>query len=270
MKIAALPKRVVYENNPLAEVVCQIRFERLGDFGDAERAALKAEFAAAGYSNYGEEVAVSFVQQVGPVGSTQAHLTKVHVSSFISDDGFWRIGVCPEFVALTCVKYSSWHDFLPRLQVAVNAFISKHPAIKPTRIGLRYKDLIEREQLGLEGVAWHELIRPFLLGPLSPNALAEGQTPADADVGTFLSQTLLKLDDEAMVLLQSSLLTAADGKRRAFLIDADFFNEGVSVADIVTKPDLMRARLEGLHANAGALFYRGITERLHNALHPRA
>ena len=265
-------ERVVYEHNPLAEVVCQVRFEKLGDLGDSETAALQAEFAAAGYPNFGEEVSFGFAQQFGPDGvAAQAPvaLPQTRIRHFSSTDAVWRVSVCSEFVALTCLKYSGWGDFLPRLISVSQAFLDKHPEAKPSRLGLRYKDVVEREPLGLEGVPWHDLIQPFLLGPLAPNALATGQTATDADVGNFLSQTLLRLHD-AMLLLQSSLLASVDGQRRAFLIDADFYNEGDLELDLLTKPDILTARLESLHANAGALFRRGITERLHHALRPNS
>ena len=263
-------ERVVYEHNPLAEVVCQVRFEKLGDLDDGETAALQAEFAAVGYPNFSEEVSFGFAQQFGPNGvAAQAPvaLPQTRIRHFSSADGVWRVSVCSEFVALTCLKYSSWGEFRPRFISVSQAFLRKHPEAKPSRLGLRYKDVVEREPLGLDGVQWHELIAPFLLGPLAPNTLATGHTPTDDDVGNFLSQTLLRLDD-AMLLLQSSLLASLDGQRRAFLIDADFYNEGDLEPDLLTKPEVLTARLESLHASAGALFRRGITERLHRALRP--
>jgi uncharacterized protein (TIGR04255 family) len=262
-------ERVVYENNPLAEVVCQLRFERL-EIGPSETAAIQAELVEAGYPHYGEEVSLAFMQQLGPIGqSAQAPVTfpPTKISHFTSADGVWRVSLCAEFVALTCLKYSGWDTFQPRLLGAAAVFLNKHLDAKPARLGLRYKDVIEREALGLDGVPWHQLIRPFLLGPLAPDALADQQTPSDEEVSTFLSQALLHLAD-AKVLLQSSLLTSVDGQRRAFLIDADFYNEGELESDLLRNDAALTKRLEALHANAGALFRRGITERLHRALRP--
>lgn len=262
--------RVVYQHNPLSEVVCQLRFKKMQDITDIDKDALREEYLAAGYPNFAEEITFGFVQQIVPNSDTVAspvEFPRIRIFHFSSVDNFWRISVCSEFVALTCLKYSGWSDFLPRLLLASRVFVKKYQNIEPLRIGLRYKDVIEREPLGLNGVDWQELIHSFLLGPLAPNALAPNQTALDGDVVNFLSHTLLRLES-AMLLLQSSLLTSTDGERRAFLIDADFYNENEIEPELLRNDAMLAARLDSLHANAGALFRRGITERLHNALRP--
>lgn len=260
-------ERVVYKHNPLAEVICQVQFQQLPDFEEREVEELKSELAVAGYPGYGEEVSFGFAQQVDPSGSVQAPvlIPQTRIRHFSTADGAWKISICPTFVALSCLKYTSWTDFLPRLVDTSKTFHSRRPSAAPSRLGLRYKDVVEREPLGLAGVPWHELISPFLLGALAPYALADGQTAEEGDVQSFLSQTLLRLDD-SMVLLQSSLLTSIEQGRRAFLIDADFYNEGNLEADLLANPGVLKGRLETLHASAGHLFRRGITERLHHAL----
>lgn len=265
-------ERVVYENNPLAEVVCQIQFGRLDKFSELENTSLRADFSAAGYPIFGEEVSFGFSQQIvvdGVSTPTSAPISfpQERVHHFTTEDGVWRVCISTEFVSLTCSKYSGWDEFKRRMLEAIRMFAAVRRNVQPTRLGLRYKDVIEREPLGLEGTPWHELIQPFLLGPLAPNALAECQTPSETEVGNFQSQTLLQLN-HAMLLLQSSLLTSIDGDRRAFLIDADFYN---TVELEVGLPDIyefLTPRLDVLHASAGALFRRGITKRLHDALRP--
>jgi uncharacterized protein (TIGR04255 family) len=166
---------------------------------------------------------------------------------------------------LSCFSYQSWDVFYPKFLSLAKCFFANRTEVQPTRLGLRYKDLIEREPLGLDGCAWHELIAPFLLGPLAPNSLADEQVADESDVINFLAQSQFKLDD-AMLLLQSSLLATADNERRAFLIDADFYHEGSIQQEVLNDSDLLLKQLESLHSNAGALFRRGITERLHDAL----
>jgi len=264
-------ERVEYQNNPLAEVVCQLRFEKLADFSDAEKTAIRAEFSGLGYTNHREEATFAISLQIGPdriLSNNPVAPQQVRIQHFESADTFWRASISSNFIALTCTKYTRWNDFLPRLLIAARTFLSRHSEAVPLRLGLRYRDVIEREALGLEGVPWHSLIQPFLLGPLAPNALAESETAREEEVSNFLSQSLLRLDN-ATVLLQSSLLLSADGKRRAFLIDADFFNEGDLEHDLLLNSEVLASRLEVLHARAGALFRRGITQELHNALRPR-
>lgn len=266
--------RVEYEHNPLAEVVCQVLFERLEALSDESVAQFKAAFEELGYSQT-EQITMSFglppVAQVanGPgLVAVPAGWPQVRLDHFASADGIWKVSISAEFIALTCSKYTGWTEFLPRMLVAAQMFSKRCPGTVPLRLGLRYKDVVEREPLGLGNTPWNRLIKPFLLGPLAPDALADGQTAADQDVENFLSQSLLKLDN-SMVLLQSSLLRSIDGARRAFMIDADFYNLGELESDLLGNDDLLAARLHALHEHAGALFRRGITETLHHALRPR-
>jgi uncharacterized protein (TIGR04255 family) len=265
-------ERIVYAHNPLAEVVCQVRYEPVQETAATGVDEFRADFAAHGYSNHSTEVSVQFSHAFNLDGTTPQSPTVTPqgiIHHFQSEDGIWRISFGPEFLALTCLKYQSWDEFLPRLLLAIKTLQDPLSMAKPIRLGLRYKDVIEREPLGLNGAAWHELIQPFLLGPMMPDALAAGQTVPEQDVGHLLSQSLLRLEG-CMLVLQSSLLTAQDEQRRAFLIDMDFFNEGTLNPDVLRAPEQLGAQLEGLHTYAGALFRRCITERLHHALRPAA
>lgn len=53
------------------------------------------------------------------------------------------------------------------------------------------------------------------------------------------------------------------------MIDADFYNDSGLEADLLGNDASLELRLNTLHENAGALFRRGITDTLHNALRPR-
>lgn len=270
MRIEAF-ERVEYEHNPLSEVVCQVAFERLESLDDDVVKALRPTFAAMGYletQQIGMTVGLPAGIVVAGSGGQPQIVQQVRVDHFATADGTWKVSVSPHFIAMTCLKYSRWTDFLLRMLAAARAFSDHCPTVSPVRLGLRYKDVIEREALGIAGTPWHELIEPFLLGPMAPNALADGQTPSEDEIDNFVSQSVLKLDN-SMAFLQSSLLRSTDGARRAFMIDADFYNDAELEPNLLVKSDLLEARLHALHENAGAIFHRGITKVLHNALRPR-
>ena len=269
MKIAH-STRVVYKNNPLAEVICQLRFERLPDFEDQKIRSLCDSFFTLGYTNVSEELSFGFQQQFGPDGQViqaPVAIPKIRIHHCTSRDGIWRVSFCPEFIAITCQKYAGWDGFFERVLAVVSTFMDHCVDVNGTRLGLRYRDVIEREAIGLEGVPWHELIQPFLLGPVAPDALSDMQVAQEADVISFMSQTQLKIDD-SLLLLQSSVMSSIDGQRQAFLIDADFFHENALGINLVSGPVLLADKLKKLHINAGALFRRCIRERLHHALDP--
>lgn len=170
------------------------------------------------------------------------------------------------FLALSCTSYTEWDDFASRLRAATKHFLQLFGTVPLSRLGLRYRNVIEREGLGLTGVPWHELISGFLLGPLVPNALMENQTLDESHVGTFLSQSLMYLENSS-VLLQSALLTSAvDKHQRALMIDADFYVEEGIDSQLLERDEAFEQQLSALHADSGNLFRRGITERLLDAL----
>jgi uncharacterized protein (TIGR04255 family) len=274
MKIDA-SERVVYAHNPLAEVVCQVQFDALPALTQAEVAALQARFSTdMGHSVYQVEELTQVEYQVtfdgtAPAFSQQAlPANKIH--HFLSADGFWRVSFCATFMALTCLKYSKWEEFRPVFFNAIDCFGDVLKTARVSRVGLRYKDVIEREPLGLAGVAWHELIKPFMLGPLNPDALADEQTLTENDIGSLVSQYVLHLES-CKLLLQSSLLMSLDGQRKAFLIDMDFFNDHApALEQTITNRASLIDQLNILHGHAGDLFRRCIKEKLHDALRPAA
>lgn len=263
--------RVVYENNPLAEVICQLRFPRVDETTTQFREKLTVQLVDLGYSAISEEESIEFVHRVvvgEPPADAEVSFPKTKISHFSTADGFWRASISNQFVSLTCQRYTAWVDFLPRMLTVARLFGDAAPSASPVRLGLRYKDVVEREALGLDGVPWHELIQPFLLGAMTPSALADGQYPTEVDFLGFATNSLIRLEKGSM-LLQSALLTSTDRQRRAFLIDADFFIEGDEMpTSLLSSEGALRENLALLHQNAGALFRRGIKERLHRALRP--
>ncbi|MCW0031205.1 TIGR04255 family protein [Burkholderia pseudomallei] len=211
--------------------------------------------------------AISF-QTTGPVQMPPIPTPPSMLYHCSADDGTWRITLCSDFLSLTTTRYECWEDYLPRMLEAVTVLAKHYPNVAPKRLGLRYKDVIERESLDLAGTPWHELVRPFLLGPFAPGVLSDGFVPSECETRNLLLQSILSLDD-CMLLLQSSLLQSVDGQRHAFLIDADFFTEDAVCSEMLNQTSALQDTLDKLHNNAGALFRRCITGRLHDALGPQ-
>lgn len=259
--------RVIYQNNPLAEVVFQIRFDQVERLESGPSEEFVAELALLDYVVPGDEATyeVTFDMSAGHP-SENVGRRHIQIFHFTTSDNVWRVSLCSEFIAITCIRYPHWEGFREKILAVVERFSEFYSDISAIRVGLRYKDLIEREPLGLADRPWHELIAPFLLGPLFPGALIEGEGVRESDVVAMLSQSIIRLD-ECMLQLQSSLLTSGQNSaQRAFLIDADFFVENEMVSAVVSSRASLEIVLAALHLNAGSLFRRGITQELHNAL----
>lgn len=263
--------RVKYAHNPLAEVLCQIRFENIENFSTVLESGLRSGLIGKGYSVEAKEQELTFNIMVSPekeVSLPPRPMPMTSIFHFSSEDSVWKISICESFLAVTCTAYDSWETFKPRVVDVCRLLGVFYPETRPVRIGLRYKDVIERDPLGLSDVPWSRLISPFLLGPLAMGALSDDIAISEDDAENFVSQAQFSLDD-CKLLLQSSLLTSSDGSKRAFLIDADFFEHLDPEEELLSDSGTLESHMDVLHNNAGALFRRSITEELHAALSPQ-
>lgn len=261
-------ERVTYTNNPLVEVILQVRFGRVLSLEQGPPVNFQHEFADTHYpKSSAETVQLAFSTQVdGGVAVESSPAEVGRVFHFVTLDGSWKVSVCADFLSLTCSAYTRWEEFRARALEAFDAFRCLYPSIVPTRLGLRYKDVIERRPLGLEGTPWRDLLEPFVIGVLSSTTLTVGGDVPDDMVGTLVSHAALKLDSCSLTL-QTAQLKAMSGNERAFMIDSDFFSEPpVGQAETAS----IFEQFDVLHHSAGALFRRCIKEKLHVALGPSA
>ena len=260
-------KRVKYDNNPLIEVLCQVRFDRISELEHGGPEAFQRKFAHKYPKPIVENVA-TFQVVIGGGQPLEGvpQTTSAPIHHFLSEDQKVKVSVNAEFVTFSCEEYGRWEDFKRNALEAIEGFLEIYPQAVPRRIGLRYKDLIVRERLGLTGRPWSELVTPFVAGIFAVDDFFEAPPTVDDEAHIQqASQATLQLD-ECGLLVQSAMLKSADGAAQsAFLIDSDFFREspkyGLSNAEISND-------LEALHANADALFRRCITKVLHDALGP--
>jgi uncharacterized protein (TIGR04255 family) len=262
MNIKPLP-RVLYRNNPLVEVIAQVRFST--QFG--MRTAAPAEFQAA----LGSDYPVVYVEQMRGMNFSFEDGAQVQQSSdnfniyhFDSLDGFWRVSLCHEFVALTCRRYSEWADFQVRLNAVLDRFIRCYSNVGAyTRVGLRYRDVLIRESLDLAGVPWRDLLAPWVLGVYGAGSMIEAgeEYPGvESGIEMALNQSVLNLSG-CKVGLISGLAQNPDGVR-GFLIDTDFYMEGLNAWSL----ENIEPKFTALHSNAGHLFNHCITAKLSEAL----
>lgn len=256
--------RVRYAKNPLVEVVAQVRFPRVLEIDDQ----LPSDFQRAIREDYPlletQELALSVLIGQDPNKIMADDLPKRVVYHFIAPDRVWRISLSSEFIALTCDKYEQWEDFRPRMMAALEVVAKLYSVTHWTRMGLRYRDLIIREDIGLKDVPWRELIAPFLLGLTVADGLAEGDIP-ETDVLAAQSYVSFQLED-CVLGLRHGIVRKEQTGEQAYMIDADFYLDS-QVAEL--NLDAIEQHLDRFHANAGAVFRGCIQQRLHNTLDPR-
>jgi len=263
--------RVLYAHNPLVEVVAQIRFEQQASLITGLPAGLTEHLRVAGFVHMLQENSAAIQITFGEDSEKKPKLLQTPsnvptIYHFESADKVRKLSVCADFVALTTSRYTEWKDFKKDFLECVATIARLFPQARAKRVGLRYKDLIEREKLGLRDVPWRELVSPLVAGVFAIDNLASDGWVEEAAVAQQASQVSLVLDD-CQLLLQSALLRSVeDPKQQAVLIDSDFFRE-VSAEPI--NGDEIRALLDRLHSSAGSIFHHCIQRRLHDALGPQ-
>ena len=253
-------KRCIYQNNQIAEVVCQLRFPEILKISVQPpvnfQEAIRNEFPQ--YSSRKEMPAPKLegipgnmtVQKPEPVTNHQ----------FVSADGHWRVNLTGKFLSLACTSYTCWEDFARQLDKPLVAFIKTYQPAYFERIGLRYVNFFSRKELDLEGTPFRKLFQPTYLGPLMDEEVPEmGTSRCSIDVDTAIrGGCRVKIHAGPGMVKKNGQMD----KELKFIFDQDLYMPGrVPV-------NLSADTLQTLHAHADSIFRGAITDTLHNAMDP--
>lgn len=247
-------RRVVYRENPLKEVACQFSFSRLFAIDENLPAQFQGELGE-GYPNVDTREVVQFTFTVGTDPSSQAKRVNY---DFSTEDGAVTITLTSETLLIRTSEYTRWENFRLHIENALSAFCASYSVNQFSRIGLRYVDVIVREDIGLEGVLWKDLVRHAALGFLTEDAVPI------ADVLELSSATVLNLNGGGKVALRAAVgRQNTDSERKVFVWDTDFFED-----QTVKGKENAIAVCSKFNRASGSAFRWIITERLHDALGP--
>jgi uncharacterized protein (TIGR04255 family) len=256
-------ERVVYEKNPLEEVICQLRFPAILKI-ETEKPAAFQDRVRERYPCYKETAAV-LVPSAVPEEVAQ-WLTKGLPSAvgkvayrFASADESWALALNRDFLALTANNYTRWEEFKDRLDLALGALTDIYAPPFYERIGLRYRNVIHRSRIGMgEEIKWAELIRPEIAGVLVHPDLGDEVEEASHEIAFRLP------DSKGHVRVRYGLAKHKPTGESCYVIDFDLFDsKQTGIADATRKLDFF-------HHQGRLLFRWCITDRLHNALGPGA
>jgi len=254
--------RVIYANNPLVEVVCQLRFPALLRV-DVEPPAAFQEQIRAEYPVLKDKsneilglpadlppLVANLLRSPGGRQASQA------AYDFVSADGKWTVSLTRDFLALATTSYKRWEQFKEHLNGPLKALVDVYAPSWFSRIGLRYQDLIKRSSLGLADRPWPELLKQPITGLLASSDLR-------ATVTQTLTQTVIRLPNErGYINLRHGLVQVAGSDEICYLIDNDFF------IDQQTRPKDVYDKLDFFNQQSGRLFRWCITDVLDKAMEP--
>ena len=253
-------ERCIYRNNPLAEVICQLRFPEILAIG----ANLPVDFQEAirdEFPQYSSRQEAPAPKLVGAPGNPNLLKQPPKVNyQFASADGVWRVNLTSTFLSLACSRYTCWEEFAQKLDKPLACFLKIYRPAYYERIGLRYVNFLSREKLGLEDVPYRDLIAPCYLGPLAEPELTETQVSRSSIDTEFAIRggCRVKIHAGPGLVKQKG---QADPEVK-FIFDQDLYMSGQ------VPVNHSAGALQTLHAQAYSIFRGAITSQLHDALDP--
>lgn len=256
-----IPKtpRVIYDNNTLAEVVCQVRIEprlRIAtDIPSGYQQALPAKFSRYSRRQEQQRAMIGNIQIVSPAENDIHH-------DFSDNVGAYQVTLNAGFYALRCMKYTRWEDFSEELTPSLQAFADIYGPLSIVRVGLRFVNIIDPNAFGK---TWEELdffLSKEILGVLGSQAVAKASRACNSAVQ-------VEVGDSHFFNLSYGVVLSPGTEKKAYMIDTDFFSEsyeGIEQNAVVERAcsDIFR-----FSRDAGSLFRWCITNEFHNAMGPQ-
>ena len=253
--------REEYRENPIEEVICQFRFPPILKIGTTTPAEFQDQIRTQ-FPLYQPQDALppipdqvrGILSQVGMENLLGSQLPRVH--QFATEDGASTVSLQTDFIALRVTDYERWDAFRELFESVEGNFKLLYEPQFYSRIGLRYRDVIIRENLGLDSVPWSELLNGDLVGLLRH------------DRSTLITQSVAAVQMElteinnAHLTLQYGLQAQTEQSPSVYFIDTDIAIEQR------TEPDDVFSLLNQFNRAAGDIFRWAIKDTLRNALGP--
>lgn len=257
-------ERVLYKKNPLAEVICQLRFPTILRIGAGEPADFQDKIRKY-YPIYGlQEPSLELPQLTKELAAILGQINMPippgsATHRFYTKDSQRFISLSRDFLALVETKYERWESFREQLEKAESALKRVYEPAFYTRIGLRYRDIVSRRTLGLTNVEWQDLLKPYILAEL-------GAKEVWAAIAKIQTRATIRISEvpQGQITLTHGLIEPPGSGEECYVIDADFWverKEGIDEAFEI---------LDKFNRLAGRLFRWAITEKLHSAMQPQS
>ena len=236
--------------SPLVVVVCQLRFEQHPEVSESRfMTAFHGVLGGpSGPYAHREQTQVSQITVTGAGTTLNSGDTGWNLRS---DDG-WTVAIMPSFVALETQRFTTWADFIERLETVVRAVDEcVAPAIEQ-RLGVRFVDQLRDASVGsLAG--WRGRVDDTLLG-----------VALHATLGPIVrwseQRLVLDFDDGTTCLLRHGSVPEHD--ELTYVLDFDAYREegrAFDVNDVLTGAG-------ALSDHAHSVFQQALTDTYYEAL----
>ena len=152
-------KRVKYQEAPLVEVICQLRFPTILSINASDpvkfQEAIREEFPLYNCKNE---------QKTEVLNDKDVRVSKSRTYEFITKTTRTKVTVTSSFIAFSTLEYEMWEKFREVILEVLKKFDGIYKVPFYTRCGLRYKDIITKSRFDLSGKKWADLIQPSVIG----------------------------------------------------------------------------------------------------------
>lgn len=245
-------ERVKYGKNPLVEVIYQLRFPTILNINANDPVQFQEEIKAE-YPFYRKIVQENEIV----VNDVKSSVTKEINHEFVSVDKKSKVNLTSSFIAVSSLSYDQWENYREKVKKIRETFERIYQPSFYTRVGLRYKDVIDRTRFGLQDKGWVDLIQPSVLGVINASnqftlkqwSMNSEFTYEGTDLATKQQLNLaLKVGDSLPVMV----------------FDCDYFKMGNLKSDSIVEIS------DQLHDKSSTFLRNSITEELHLAMDPQA
>ena len=253
--------REIYVNNPLTEVICQIRYPAILEIAAQSPVGFQNSVRMQ-YPWYEQQNAATLPKDISDVLSglpiPMPSFPQQPEHHFSTEDKKRSISLTQEFIAVSERAYGKWEDFRTEMVLAEEILRETYSPSFYTRIGLRYIDILNRDDYGLHETPWLQLLNPLFIGMLGSEDLSN-------EVREFQVETLLRVPNVAggLVTIRHGLVRDQSGDQQLYRIDADFYTENRS------SPENAFAILDRFNEWGGHFFRWAISDKLRHSLQPK-
>jgi uncharacterized protein (TIGR04255 family) len=214
--------RVRFNKNPLIEVVCQLVFiEPIKGIEESENLVQLHNLIKDKLPLFKKAKSVSLNVNTDNQSVSQIEAPLYEFSSL---DESVKVTIEPVSISFVTTDYQSKEIFFNYISEVYNALKSLDLVSSFKRVGLRYRDVIQRSALGddLATTDWPELLREPLVSVFQVKNLSENILGSQSNFAIKLND----LDKDAIMNASFGIVSHAQTHEQCFMIDCDFYKEG--------------------------------------------
>ena len=231
-------KRVEYKHNTLFEVLFQARFPEIMKISQEIPAKFQDIVRKEGYPELTSE---NPMLPSDMPKELQEAVATAKVFHFLSEEKDWKISLAKDFVALTCSgNYRNYADFREKLKNVLQTFSKIYEPSYFTRIGLRYKNVVNRTSLPHIKHGIENFIPEHIFPELATSIAKDIETLQKASL--FNDGNIKANVNHALSKVSGRFRRKQFANEKSYVIDVDCFSENRigGINDVLARCDTFK------------------------------